>query len=75
MVQVQNMEVLVEITRIKASLRHQDSSDEGSLEFQSSEQVPTQVGRRSPDRWAGDWILRRSHLESSLAWTPICSTQ
>ena len=75
LVQVQNVEVLVEITRIKASMRHQDNSDRGSLEFQSFKEALTQVGRRSPDRWAGDWILGRPDLESSLGWTLICSSQ
>jgi len=49
---------LVEITRIKFSLRQQDSSDRGILEHQRSKQEPTQVGR-NPGRQTECRVLRK----------------
>lgn len=53
LVQAQNIVILVGLTRTKASLRHQDSSDRDSLEHLWSKEAPLQVGRRSPDGWTG----------------------
>lgn len=57
---------LVEITRIKFSLRQQDSSDRGILEHQRSKQELAQVGRKIQIDRQNVGFLERSVLESRL---------